>query len=160
MSWVTKFTLYFTLLIYSSSPQFTVMNTSQPFFPKLYAFLFSHSQHMQTRMEAALLEVSLSHTLLQSHYSRVGFQQPSLWGRGKCEANNLNFPVLHICPNWDYFMFACFCIKWNVFHLFGNILLFWILNRFFLYWLISHLDHRIHGSMKCPFEGENVLPRI
>lgn len=67
---------------------------------------------------------------------------------------------LIIYPNWDYFMSACFCIKWNLFHLFGNILLFWILNRFFLYWLISHLDHRIHGSMKCPFKGENVLPRI
>lgn len=107
------------------------MNTSQPFFPRLYAFLFFHSQHMQTRMEAALLEISLPHTLLQSHYSRVGFQQPSLWGRGKCEANNLNFPVLHICPNWEYFMFVWFFYQMKSFSSFLNILLFWILNWFF-----------------------------
>lgn len=136
------------------------MNTSQPFFPRLYAFLFSHSQHMQTRMEAALLEISLPHTLLQSHYSRVGFQQPSLWGRGKCEANNLNFPVLHICPNWDYFMFVWFFYKMKSFSSFCKYFVILDSKLIFFYWLISHLDHRIHGSMKCPFKEENVLPRI
>ena len=62
---------------------FTIIYMLLPLFAWLYVILFSNLQHLQTRMEAALLEVSFSHTLLQSHYSRVRFQQPSLWGRGK-----------------------------------------------------------------------------
>lgn len=62
---------------------FTIIYMLLPLFAWLRVILFSNLQHLQTRMEAALLEVSFSHTLLQSHYSRVRFQQPSLWGRGK-----------------------------------------------------------------------------
>lgn len=53
-------------------PEFTLLHPVR-LLQSFNVILFPGSQHMQVRMEATLLEVSVSHTLLQSHHRGVGF---------------------------------------------------------------------------------------